>query len=76
MFSRELFDVLKKVLTSWEVIAMSVVIVIFWAVVNSVTRLRRPVPKAAHTKPKKIKRPPATPQLDKNIDASGIGIGE
>ena len=75
MFSWELFDVLKKVLTSWEVIAMSVVIVIFWAVVNSVTRLRRPVPKAAHTKPKKIKRP-AVPQLDKNIDASGIGIGD
>ncbi|MDR0684927.1 MAG: hypothetical protein LBF83_07345 [Spirochaetaceae bacterium] len=78
MLSPELFDVLKKVLISWEVVAMTVVIVIFWSVVNSVMRLRKPAPKATRsTKPKKIKRPPPPPtQLDKNIDASDIGIGE
>jgi hypothetical protein len=76
MFSQELLNVLKQVLLSWQVIAMTVVILIYWAIVNSVTRKRRPDLKAHSTKRQKIKRPPTSPQLDKNIDTSDIGIGE
>ena len=76
MFSQELLDVLKQVIISWQVIAVTVVIVIYWTILNLITNPRKPTPKVSHVKPKKIKRPPSAPQLDKNIDASDIGIGE
>jgi hypothetical protein len=76
MFSQELFNVLKQVLISWQVIAITIVILIYFAIVNSVTSPRKARPKASVTKHKKLKRPPSSPQLDKNIDASGLGIGE
>ncbi|MDR2343276.1 MAG: hypothetical protein LBD86_01945 [Spirochaetaceae bacterium] len=77
MFSQELLNVLKHILSSWQVIAMAVVILIYWSLVSYVTNFSgKPVSKVSVAKRKKIKRPPPGPQLDKNIDASGIGIGE
>jgi hypothetical protein len=76
MFSQELLGILKQVITSWQVIAMTCVIIIYWMLVNSVTNPRKKIPKASVVRHKKLKRPPAAPKLDKNIDASGIGIGD
>jgi hypothetical protein len=76
MFSTESFNILKQVLTSWQVIAMVIVIITYTTLVNAVTSPREKVPKASNIKYKKLKRPPSAPTLDKNIDASGIGISE
>jgi hypothetical protein len=74
MRNLELFDVLTRVILSWQVIAVTVAVLIFFAIVNNVTNMSKRPKFAASSKPKKLKRPDARPESDKNLDTSGLGI--
>lgn len=69
-----LSDVLIQVILSWQVIAVAVVVLIFFAAVNGVTNMSKRPKAIGASKPKKLKRPPVQPELDKNLDTSSIGI--
>jgi hypothetical protein len=76
MFSSELWFVLKQVVSSWQVIAMAVVVILYLSLLNFATNMnKKPKPKAA-AKIKKLKRPPKTPTIDKNLDTGSLGIDE
>jgi hypothetical protein len=72
--SPELLDILKQVISSWQVIAVTIVVLVFWSIVNNVTNMSKRPKAAGAYKPKKLKRPDASPALDKNLDTSGLGI--
>lgn len=76
MISPELFNILKQVVISWQVIAATVVLVIFLSLVNMAAN---PMSKRKSLRVKKIKdikRPPTQPALDKDIDTSELGLDE
>jgi len=74
MFSGEIRRMLVQVITSWQVIAVTVVLVIYISVVNYVARIYNPGSRGSHipllpkAKKKKGKSeapvPPATDELD------------
>jgi hypothetical protein len=74
MRNSELLEVLKRVILSWQVIAVTVAVLIFFAAVNNVTNMSKRPKSAASAKPKKISRPDARPDPGKNLDTSGLGI--
>jgi hypothetical protein len=74
MFHSELLGVLKQVVSSWEVIAVTIVVLLYWSVVNSITNGSKSPKAAAAVKRKKVKRRVEKPGLGKNVDTSGIGI--
>jgi hypothetical protein len=77
MISPELFNVLKQVISSWQVIAMAVVVIIFWSIVNAAVKQPEKSKTRRNAKTfKKLNRPPAQPELDKKIDDSALGIEE
>jgi phosphate/sulfate permease len=76
MFSSELWSVLKQVVSSWQIIAMVVAIILYWSLVNAAASLQKKTKPRTAAKIQKLKRPPKSPKLDKNLDASGLGIGE
>jgi phosphate/sulfate permease len=75
MFSSELWPVLKQVVSSWQVIAMAVAIILYWMLVNTAASLQKKT-KARTAKTQKLKRLPKSPKLDKDLDADDLGIGE
>ncbi|MDR2803683.1 MAG: hypothetical protein LBB22_05275 [Treponema sp.] len=75
--SPELISVLKEVISSWQVIAMTIAIVIYWSLVNAAVKSKKSIKVSPNSiKHKKIKRPPAEPKIDKDIDTGDIGIGD
>jgi len=71
MFSGEIRRMLIQVITSWQVIAVTVVLVIYISVVNYVARIYNPNPRGSHIslvpkvkKSKKKSETPASPAGD------------
>jgi hypothetical protein len=60
MFTAEFFDYLFKVITSWQIIATTVVLIVYFSIVSYVARLYHPRPSgfslASSSKPKKEKK--------------------
>ncbi|GHT48038.1 hypothetical protein FACS1894102_0130 [Spirochaetia bacterium] len=70
--SAELIDVLKQVVSSPEVLGITLVLIIFWNIVSSVAN---PKPKIKVDKAAKIKRPKAIKEeVPKNVDTEDLGI--
>jgi phosphate/sulfate permease len=76
MFSSELWPVLKQVVSSWQVIAVAVAIILYWTLVNTAASLQKKTKARTAAKTQKLKRPPKSPKLDKDLDAGDLGIGE
>lgn len=76
MFSKEFWSVLIQVVSSWQVIAMAVTIILYWSLVNTAAGLYKKAKPKSGGKVKKLKRPPKAPKLDKNLDAGDLGIGD
>jgi hypothetical protein len=75
--SPELVSVLKEVISSWQVIAMTIAILIYLSLVNAAVKSKKSIRVSPNIKKqKKLKRPPAEPKIDKDIDAGDIGIGD
>jgi predicted permease len=72
----DLLNVLKQVILSWQIIAVTIVILIYWSIVTSITNSSKRPKVTRVSKRKNLKRPLAQPELDKNIDASDIGIDD
>jgi hypothetical protein len=76
MFSKEIFELLKQVVTSWQTIAVTLAFVVYWQLVSYAARPHRARP-AVKAKPKKLKRPPVEkPVIDKDVDTEDLGLGE
>jgi len=74
MFTDELKNMLIQVITSWQVIAVTLAILIYIAIVNRVSRShykRRPPPMPRPVKSKKEESP-----KQEEIDDSELGLGE
>jgi hypothetical protein len=78
MISPELLNVLKQVVTSWEVIVTAVAVIIFWMLVSTAARTASKKTKNLNAKKriKNLKRPPKQPEVDKNIDTSELNLGD
>ena len=72
MFNNELKDLLVKVVTSWQVIVVTLVILIYMALVNHVSRSRYRRRNPTVVKPGKIKQEKAAPEEE--IDDSALGL--
>jgi predicted membrane protein len=67
------FDLIKSVVLSWQVIAVTFAFIIYWSIVSAIVRPRRK--KAVVQKsPKTMKRPAEQKEFDKNIDTSNLGL--
>ncbi|MDR1249682.1 MAG: hypothetical protein LBK63_10300 [Treponema sp.] len=74
MFSDELTSLIVRVVTSWQVIAVTLGIVVYIAIVSNVARLYR----SARPKPPKAKKPgkekkTKTVAEDEDMDELGLG---
>jgi len=77
MSGAELRTLLVQVVTSWQVIAVTIVIVFFIFLVNSAARVRKDVPPMSTAKPTKQSRKAAaavTPEV--SSDEEGLGLEE
>ena len=76
MFSKELFGFLLKVITSWQVIAVSVVLIVYFSLVSYVARLYHPRPSnfSFSSKPKKEKK--AAVQMPETSEDENLGLEE
>jgi hypothetical protein len=71
MFSEELKSLLFQVIKSWQVIAVSIVMIVYLSLVGYVSRAHHKPSSVSKTKPKKIKKPanekpaaaPAEPEI-------------
>ena len=59
MFSDELRDLLFQVIKSWQVIAVSIVLILYMSLVSYAARAHHKPASVSKTKPKKIKKPKA-----------------
>ncbi|MDR0551785.1 MAG: hypothetical protein LBG72_07180 [Spirochaetaceae bacterium] len=66
-----------ELLKSWQVIAVTVVILAYWGIINAVSNSKPPKPKAIKNKKEKVKRvkEPAV-SAGKNVDDSELELGE
>jgi hypothetical protein len=74
MFSDEVKKLFFQVITSWQVIVVTVVLVIYISIVNSVARLNRRRPRKIARMPKKKPEASAAPSGDD--DDLGLEEGE
>jgi len=77
MFNKDFFDFLYKVLTSWEIIAVSVVLIIYFSLVSHVARLYHFRPSSLSfnsKKPKKEKKSAA--QVPETSEDEDLGLEE
>ena len=58
MFSKELTELLLQVITSWQVIAVTIGLVLFMSLVSYVARRYHRPASVSKSKPKKVKPPP------------------
>jgi hypothetical protein len=78
MFSKELFGFLIKVITSWQIIAVTVCLIIYFTLVSYVARLYHPRSSGSisfNSKPKKQKK--AKPaELPESSNDEDLGLEE
>jgi hypothetical protein len=77
MFNSEVRSILAEVIGSWQVIAVTIVIVIFLILINNVTRfrMRRPSqPKVVKVKNEATKK--ASSKKEEKTDDSELGLEE
>jgi predicted membrane protein len=67
------FDLIKNVVLSWQVIAVTFAFIIYWSIVSAIVRPRRKRVVVQKTQ-KARKRPAEKKELDKNIDTGGLGL--
>jgi flagellar biosynthesis/type III secretory pathway M-ring protein FliF/YscJ len=67
------FDLIKSVVLSWQVIAVAVAFVLYWAIVSAIVRPHARK-QAAPKRMKRVKRPAEKATLPKDVDASGLGL--
>ena len=80
MFSQEMMDVLKDVLTSWQVIGVTVVITLYLSIVRYVANGYRNPRFVSRSRPKKTKKAAAmtadaVPQEAEDSDNSNDALG-
>jgi len=63
MFTKEFFEFLGKIITSWQVIVVSVVLVIYFSLVSYVARIHHHRRWSFHSKSKKDKPQKVTEEL-------------
>ncbi|MDR2843010.1 MAG: hypothetical protein LBV52_07400 [Spirochaetaceae bacterium] len=71
MISPELWALLKRVITSWEVIVCTIAIILFFALVISTAN---PKQRIKISKQVKIKRPKPKQELPKDVNTEDIGL--
>jgi flagellar biosynthesis/type III secretory pathway M-ring protein FliF/YscJ len=79
MSSKELGDLILRVIASWQVIAVTVALVLYVFLVSSVSRLtRKKRAKKASPRPKRVKGPAPMPSEDEVIreGADELGLEE
>jgi flagellar biosynthesis/type III secretory pathway M-ring protein FliF/YscJ len=72
-----LLETIKRVLVSWQVIAVTVVLILYWFLVSytASARKRRPAPDPKTAKQKRPKRPKQEkPDVEKDVDTSGVDV--
>jgi hypothetical protein len=73
VFSKELIDLIVRVVTSWQVIAVTLAIVVYVAIVSNVARLYRSArPRPSEEKPGKGRKGKADAE-DADVDELGLG---
>jgi hypothetical protein len=60
MFSKELTELLLQVIKSWQVIVVTIALVLYMCLVNYVARRYHHPHSVSKSKPKKVKPPPKT----------------
>jgi len=68
MFSKELTELLVQVITSWQVIAITIALIFFIYLVNYAARTYHRPASVSKSKPKKVKPPPAPKEEKKEED--------
>jgi len=77
MSGAELTEVLVQVVTSWQVIAVTVVLMVFIFLVNSAARMRGAPPSMPSLKPdKKVRKAAAAATPEVSSDEDGLGLEE
>ena len=80
MFSKEVFDLLKQVITSWQVIAVTIALVLYlFLVFHAASTYRRPrlVPKEKKVRKKKAAAPAGPEEADPGSDVNDeLGLEE
>jgi hypothetical protein len=71
----DLKTVIVQVLSSWQVLAVTIAVLVYWGIVYMATHPSKKPPKSKTAKPEKIKRPsePAA-DLGKNVDDSDVAL--
>jgi hypothetical protein len=72
-----LVDLIINVITSWQVIVVTIVFFLYWSIVSAASNPRKSKSKKAQ-KPNKLKRPKEIPVNDaeKEAETGGLGLGE
>lgn len=69
--------VIIEVLKSWQVVGVTLVVIIYWLIVYAAANPAKKKRKEKAKKMQKIKRPPEpTTDLGKDIDDSELGLGD
>ena len=73
----DLKTVIVQVLSAWQVIAVTVVVLAYWGIVYMATHPSKRTPKSKPEKAEKVKRPtePAA-DLGKNVDDSDVSLDD
>jgi hypothetical protein len=79
LFSKELIDLILRVVTSWQVIAVTLGIVAYIAIVSNVARLYRrvrPKPPGGGGKPRKERKKKAAAEEEEEGGMDELGLGD
>ncbi|MDR2471840.1 MAG: hypothetical protein LBD09_07015 [Treponema sp.] len=77
MFSQEFFSFLIKVITSWQIIAVTVALIFYLTIVSYAARMYRPVKFSFDSKPKKEKKEkPEEAALPEESGGDDLGLEE
>ncbi|MCL1812349.1 MAG: hypothetical protein FWG29_02370 [Treponema sp.] len=78
MFTKEMFGFLFKVITSWQIIVVTVCLLIYFSLVSYVARIYHPGHSGLSfdSKPRKKKEKKATAVLPESSDEDDLGIEE
>jgi hypothetical protein len=77
MSSKEIGDLILKVITSWQVIMVTVAVVLYGFLVSSVSRLsrRKGAKSSASSRPRKVKGPAPMPSEEELTREGGDDLG-
>ena len=78
MFSKELFDFLYKVITSWQILAVTAALILYFSLVFYVARLHHPRSSgfSFESKPKKGKARKPVVEMPESGDSDDLGLEE